>query len=200
MNSTRQQRQAAATRFRSGARSPSGGETPETMADLAVAVGAASASERDAWRDRFAADFAGTRAALWAAHVAAVGNTPATPRTTASGPAVAAGSCPTVDYPAEWSRSVDAARRLPGIRTAATKIARAAARRVAGQVHVAGAGPAFAAQARATAERIAQQAQATTRDKYYDKSVKPSAQAAAQEAARQADMQRMAAEQAARLA
>jgi hypothetical protein len=193
MKTTKQQRQAAFARYKASAST-----TPESMADLAVAVGAAHAAERDAWRDRFASDFAGTRAAMWAGHTAPRPNTPAPAATAGSGPAVAAASRATVNYPASWAGSVDAARRTPGIRTAATKVARAAARRVAGQVHVAGSGPAYAAQARAVAEAVTQQAQARTVDTFYDKSPHPSSFAAAQEAARQADMQRMAAEQKAR--
>jgi hypothetical protein len=195
MNSTRQQRQAAATRFRSGARPSGGGETPETMADLAVAVGAASLAERDAWRDKFAADFPGTRAAMWAAHVAAVGNTPATPATAASGASVAAGSAePPVTYPAGWAPSVAAAQRTPGVRATALKVARAAGRAV-GRVHVAGSGPAFAAQSRAAAEAVQQQAQARTVDAFYSKAPQPSAAAAEQTARYEADLARMASEQ-----
>jgi hypothetical protein len=181
MSTTKQQRLAAFARSRSGARSSGGGETPETMADLAVAVGAASASDRDAWRDRFASDFAGTRAAMWAAHAAAVAVTPATPATARSRASVAAGSgVPAVTYPSAWSRAVSAAQRITGSRKA--QPAKSAWPTVTPSAHVAG----------TTAP-----ASGGT-DGFYDKSVKPSAFAASQEQARQADLSRMAAEQSAR--
>jgi hypothetical protein len=173
MGTTKQQRQAAFARYKASASA-----TPESMADLAVAVSASSASERDSWRDRFAADFSGTRAAMWAAHTATRPVTPATPATARSGAAVAAGSgVPATTYPRAWDRAVSAAQRITGSRKERT---------------VRSAWP--------TVTPSAQVASTTARpaDGFYDKSVQPSAFAASQEAARQADMQRMAAEQAAR--
>jgi hypothetical protein len=175
MKTTKQQRQAAFARYKS-----SGSATPESMADLAVAVGASDASERDSWRDRFAADFSGTRAAMWAAHTAARPVTPATPAHAASGPSVAAGSgVPAVTYPRAWDRAVAAAQRITGTRKAQ---------------------PVKSAWPTVTppSAQVAGTTAPATRDGFYDKSPKPSAQAAAQEAARQADLSRMAAEQAAR--
>jgi hypothetical protein len=169
--------------------------TAEQITDLGILHGVFRKEDRAAVVARANENPGGVLSVVCAGLRPARAVTPATPATAASGPAVAAASRPTVDYPGSWAGSVDAARRLPGLRTAATKVARAAARRVAGQVHVAGAGPAFAAQARATAERIAQQAQASTHNRFYDKSVKPSAQAAAQQAAYDAELARMANEQ-----
>lgn len=172
-STTKAQRQAAFARYKA---SPTA--TAESMADLAVAVGAAHASERDGWRDRFAADFSGTRAAMWAAHTAARPITPATPATARSGASVAAGSgVPAVTYPRAWDRAVSAAQRITGSRKERT--ARSAWPTVT---------PGVSAASQPT----------TSGSGYYDKSVNPSAQAAAQEAARQADLRRMAAEQAAR--
>jgi hypothetical protein len=172
MKTTKHQRQTAFARYKA---SPT--RTPEAMADLAVAVGAASATELDTWRDRFAADFSGTRAAMWTAHTAAVAATPATPAHAGSGASVAAGSAALATaYPSAWSRAVSAAQRVTGRRQERT--------------------------ARTTwptvAPGVRANAQPTSGSGYYDKSVKPSAQAAAQEDARQADLRRMAAEQAAR--
>jgi hypothetical protein len=173
--------------------------TAEQIVKYGLAQGVIAAKDEAAWNAYAEQNPGDALTAVCRAMNAARATTPATPATAASGPAVAAASRETPDYPELWGPSVDAARRTSGLRTAATKVARAAARRVAGQVHVAGAGPAFAAQARATAERIAQQAQASNHNKYYDKSPRPSAQAAAQQAAYEADLARMADEQQRRL-
>lgn len=174
-----------------------GSITSEQIVKYGRARGVIAAKDAAAW-SLYAAQHPGdalTR--ICRAMTAARPVTPATPATARSGPAVAAGSAPTPDYPAGWAPSVAAARRTPGVRTAATKVARAA-QRVAGQVHAAGDGPRYAAQVRAQAEAAMRQAQARTHDTFYDKSPKASAAAADHQARHQAELARMDAEQRAR--
>lgn len=175
----------------------SGRMSPEVITDLGIQHGVYRKDERASVLARAKADPGGTLTAICARLRPARPVTPATPATARSGPAVAAGSAPTPDYPAGWAPSVAAARRTPGVRTAATKVARAA-QRVAGQVHAAGDGPRYAAQVRAQAEAAMRQAQARTHDTFYDKSPKVSAAAADHQARHQAELDRMAAERRAR--
>jgi hypothetical protein len=171
--------------------------SPETITDLGIKHGVFRRDERASVLARAKADPGGVLTAVCRGLRPAGAVTPATTSTPASGPAVAAASRTTPDYPPSWAPAVTASGRLPGVRAAAAKAARAAVRRVTGDVHAAGDGPAFAAQVRAQAEQVTQQAQANVHA-YDDRSVKPSPTAAAQEAARVADIERMRAEQAAR--
>jgi hypothetical protein len=171
--------------------------SPETITDLGIKHGVFRKDERASVVARAKADPGGVLTAVCRGLRPAGAVTPPTTSTAVSGPAVAAGSRPTSDYPPSWAPTVAASGRLPGVRAAAARAARSAVRRVTGDVHAAGSGPAFAARVRAEAEQVTQQAQANVNG-FYDKSPKPSAHAAAQEAARVADLERMAAEQAAR--
>lgn len=156
-----------------------GSITSQQIVKYGRAQGVIAAADEAAW-NAYAAQHPGDAlTAVCGRMTARRANTPGTPPTAASGPSVTAGSAVDVAaYPSGWSRAVQVAQRITGRRKAQS--IRSAWPTVTPSAQVAGtSAPA-------------------SNSGFYDQSVKPSAQAAAQEAARQADLRRMAAEQAAR--
>jgi hypothetical protein len=156
-----------------------GSLTPEQIVKYGIAQGVIAAKDEAAWKT-YAAQHAGDALTAVCSRITARrAVTPATPATAASGASGAGGSGDdATTYPSAWQRAVSAAQRITGSRKAQP---------------VKSAWPTVTPSA-----QVAGRSTPASGSGFYDKSVKPSAQAAAQEAARQADLQRMAAEQAAR--
>jgi hypothetical protein len=153
--------------------------TPEQIVKFGVLRGVIAPKDEAAW-NAYAQQTPGDALTAVCRRITAAGPvTPATPATARSGASVAAGSgVPGTTYPRAWDRAVSAAQRVMGSRRPRT--AQAAWPTVTPSAQVVG----TSAPASSSG--------------FYDKSPKASAFAASQEQARQADLARMAAEQAAR--